>query len=183
MNYRLAGIGAAIGAFFVAGIFTDQLIFHGPGTALVGGVAAWFTWKYFIKKEQEDLTKLLNPPAETWAMPLPVAWGTIRDVLDGAKVSTGVSGTSGWRIDKEDDSRGIISAQLNFSEHVGGPTTGQVLPRTVSVSAQLTPEGSSTKIQFTYNVFSPMNYETVKKIVSDTHSAFGNTAQINKGSV
>ena len=183
MNNRLAGLLAAIGAFFGAAIFTDQLIYHGPATALVGAVAAWFAWQHFSKKEQADLTKILNPPPETWAVPLPVAWGTIKDVLDGSKISTGVSGTNSWRIDKEDDSRGIISAQLNFSEHVGGPTTGQVMPRTVSVLAQLTPEGSNTKVQFTYNVFSPMNANAVKQIVSDTHSAFNKTAQINKGSV
>ena len=179
--YRLIGIGAAIVAFLATAILVDQLIARGfLETCVPGGIAAYFTYQYFAKKDNEELQKLLNPPAEVWAMSLPVAWGTIRDVLDSCKVQTGVSGQSGWRVTKEDDSRGIIGAEINFSQYLGG-AQGQVVPRNVGVTAILTPEGSSTKVHLTYSCFSPMGAGTVKEIVAQTHAAFQTAKNANSG--
>lgn len=177
--YRLIGIGAAIVAFLATAIFVDQLIARGfLETCVPGGIAAYFTYKYFAKKDNEELQRLLNPPAEVWPMPLPVAWGTIRDVLDSCKIQSGVSGQSNWRVAKEDDSRGIIAAEINFSQYLGG-AQGQVVPRNIGVTALLTPEGSSTKVQLNYTCFSPMGAGFVKQVLADTHAAFTTAMNAN----
>lgn len=179
--YKLMGMGLAAVAFIATAILFDQLIARGfLETCVPGAIAAYFTYNYFAKKDAEELMKILNPPVEVWPVPFPVAWGCIKDVLDTATIATGVGGASTWRIQREDDSRGLITAQLNFSEHVGGPTTGQVHPRTVGANATLTAEGGSTRVLIQYQVFSPMGEGTVKKIVQDTHAAFQRTMIENK---
>lgn len=180
--YRLMGMGLAVVAFLATAIFVDQLIARGfLETCIPGGIAAYFTYKYFAKKDDEELQKVMHPPAEVWPMSLPVAWGTIRDVLDSCKVQTGTSGQSGWRVTKEDDSRGIISAEINFSQMLGAGANSQVVPRTIGVTAILTPEGSSTKVELTYNCFSPMGAGTVKQMIADTHAAFQKAKNANAG--
>ena len=179
---RALGLLAAIAAFFVALGLIGNFITSGFFPCMIGAsAAAWGTWKWFLKKEQEQLNNLLNPPAQVWNMPLPIAWGTIHDVLNAAKMQTGMGGVSSWRIEQADDSRGLIAAVLNYSEHVGGPTSGQVMPRTVHVSLALVPEGANTKVQANYQVFSAMNYDSVRKVVTDTQAAFNSRAIASKG--
>lgn len=182
MNWRLLGLGGAVLAFFAVNIFVSAFIVQGfLETTVPGAIAAFFAWKWCTKNEEKQLLTLLNPPEETWDVPLPVAWGTIRDVLDTSKVHTGTGGTHGWRVEKEDDSRGIIQAQLSFNEQVGGMTNVQVLPRTVQIQAFLKADGGSTKVETHYAVFSPMNYERVKTIVTETQKELSAAAARNKG--
>lgn len=175
--YKLLGMVLAAIAFIATAIFMDQLIARGfLETCIPGAIAAGLTYSYFAKKDAEELAKVLNPPADIWPVPFPVAWGCIRDVLDTATISTGVGGSSTWRIQREDDSRGLITAQINFNENLGG----QVYPRSIGANATLTAEGSSTKVAIQYQVFSPMGETTVKKIVEETHAAFQRTMIENK---
>ncbi len=174
-------MGAAVVAGLAVAIFISQCIASGfIETVGPGVIAGYLVWKHFAKKADAQLLELLNPPAEVWPVPLPIAWGCIRDVLDSASIATGTGGSSNWRVQKEDDSRGLIIAQLNFSELLGGATNATVHPRTVKVEATLTPEGSSTKVLLQYQVFSPMGEGTVSKIVAETHQAFKNVMEANK---
>ena len=170
MNWRLIGLVGSVGAFFVVAIFISQLIASGfLETVVPGVIAGYFVFQYCIDREMKELKETLNPPEETWPVPLPIAWGTIKDVLDTAKVTTGTSGTCGWKVQKEDDSRGLIIALLQWNEQVGG-MSGQILVRTVELTANLTPEGSSTKVKTEYKVFSPMNFNAVRQVVMQTQS-------------
>ncbi len=179
--YKLIGMVGGVAAGLAVAIFVSQCIASGfLETVVPGGIVGYLVWSHFAKKADAQLQELLHPPDEVWPVPLPIAWGCIKDVLDNASIATGTGGTSNWRIKKEDDSRGIIRSQLNFSEMLGGPTTGQVHPRTVEVEAILTPEGSSTKVHLQYDVFSPMGEGTVSKIVAQTHQAFKNVMEANK---
>lgn len=183
--YQMMGIGAAIVAFLATAIFVDQLIARGfLETCIPGGIAAFFAYQYFAKKDQEEMQKLLNPPPEVWNMPLPVAWGTIKDVLDASRIQSGVSGQAGWRITKEDDSRGIICAEVSFSQYLGG-AEGKVVPRSIGVTAILKPEGAATKVELSYNCFSPMGAGAVKQMITQAHAAFmqAKDANSNKGGV
>lgn len=171
------GIVAAVVAFLVVGIAYDQLIEHGGTSFFAGLVGAFFAWQYCQKKENEELQKILNPAPEVWPVSLPIAWGSIRDVLDSAMVVTGSGGSSRWRLQKEDDSRGLISAQLSFNQMLGSATSPQMVPRTVVCNVTLTPQGSSTKVDVTYQAISPMGAGVVKRIIDDTQKAF--TASMN----
>lgn len=182
MNWRLIGLGGAVLGFLAVNIFISAFIVQGfLETTIPGGIAAWFIWKYCSDKEIGELEKLLNPPEEIWPVSLPIAWGSIRDVLDTSKVHTGTGGTTGWRVQKEDDSRGLILAQLTFNEQVGG-LNGQVVPRTVEIQAQLSPDGGKTKVETNYRVFSPMNFDRVRTIVTETQKELTAAAQRNKES-
>lgn len=181
MNWRLLGLGGAILAFLVVNIFISAFIIQGfLETTVPGAIAAWFAWKWCIDKEKGDLEKLVNPPEEIWPVPFPVAWGTVKDVLGTSKVHTGTGGTSGWRVEKEDDSRGIIQAQLTFNEQLGGVTNIQIVPRTVEIQAILTAVGGTTKVQTAYRIFSPMNFERVRTIVAETQKELTEAAHRNK---
>ena len=183
MNWRLVGIGGGFLAFCAVNIFISAFIAQGFLITFVPGCFAfWWIWKKCTDKEKQELDTIMNPPEETWPVPLPVAWGTIKDVLDSAKVHTRHAGTSGWRVQKEDDSRGLITAQLNFTEQVGGLTNAQMLPRTVEISAILKPDGSNTKVETHYQVFSPMNFNRVREIVSYTQKNLREAANKSKES-
>lgn len=181
MQWRLLGLGGAIVAFIVVNVFISAFIIQGfLETTVPGAIAAWFAWKWCTDKEKLELEKLVNPPEEIWPVSFPVAWGTVKDVLATSKVHTGTGGTSGWRIEKEDDSRGIIQAQLTFNEQLGGLTAVQVAPRTVEIQAILTAVGGTTKVQTAYRIFSPMNFERVKTIVAETQKELTKAANSNK---
>ncbi len=177
MNWRLIGIGGGFLAFCVVNILFSAFV--GPGfliTFVPCCVAAWWIWKKCTDKEKTEINQSMNPPAETWPVPLPVAWGTVKDVLESSKVHTRHAGTSIWKVLKEDDSRGIIQAQMSFTEQVGGLTNAQVLPRTVEVSIFLKPDGSKTIVETHYQIFSPMNSQRVKEIVDDIQADLRNAA-------
>jgi len=168
MNWRLIGIVGGLLAFVVVNVFVSAFVGQGFLLTFVPGcVAAWFIWKKCTEKEKTEINQSLNPPPETWPVPIPVAWGTVKDVLESSKVHTRHAGTSIWKVLKEDDSRGIIQAQMSFTEQVGGLTNAQTLPRTVEVSIFLKPDGSKTIVETHYQIFSPMNSLRVKEIVDD----------------
>lgn len=96
-------------------------------------------------------------------------------------VVTGAGGSSKWHVQKEDDSRGIIAAQLNFNQMLGSATNPQIVPRTIICNAQFTPEGSSTKVDITYQAVSPMGPGQVKHIIDETQKAFTASMNANKG--
>jgi hypothetical protein len=176
-------MGAAAVAFIVVAVAWDQLMEHSPMSFVAGAVAAFFAYQHFKKKDDQELEKLQQPPAEVWPVPLPIAWGSIRDVLDSAMVVTGAGGSAKWRVQKEDDSRGIISAQLNFNQTLGSGTSSQVVPRTIVCDVQFTPQGSSTKVDITYKAVSPSGAGVVKSIMDQTQKAFTESMNANKGSV
>jgi hypothetical protein len=181
--YTVTGMVAAVVAFFVVGVAYDQLVEHSGTSFVAGAIAAYFAYQYFKKKDDQELEKLLHPPAEVWPVPLPIAWGSIRDVLDSAMVVTGSGGSSKWRVQKEDDSRGIMSAQLNFNQMLGGATSAQVVPRTIVCDVQFTAQGSATKVDITYQAVSPMGAGVVKQIIDETQKAFTASMNANKGNV
>jgi len=179
--YTVVGMGAAVAAFFAAAMFMGAFVAQGFVETIVPGLfAGYFAFQYFKKKDDEELLQLLNPPAETWAVSLPVAWGCIKDVLDTASIATGVGGATSWRIQKEDDSRGLIQAQLNFQEQVGGPATGVVHPRSITLTAQVTPDTAGTRVEIHYQVFSPMGAGTVKQIIHSTQESIRRSLQAYK---
>jgi hypothetical protein len=181
--YTITGMGAAAVAFIVVAVAWDQLMEHSPMSFVAGAVAAFFAYQHFKKKDDQELEKILHPPAEVWPVPLPIAWGAIKDVLDSSMVVTGQGSPSKWHVTKEDDSRGIITAQLNFNQQLGTATNPKLEPRTIVCDVQFTPEGSTTKVNITYQTVSPSGAGMVKSIIDQTQKGFTASMNANKGSV
>lgn len=180
MNWRLIGLVGGFIAFVAVNVFFGAFVGSSFLISFVPGcIAAWFIWKKCTEKEVTEINQSLNPPTETWPVPIPVAWGTVKDVLESSKIHTRHAGTSIWKVLKEDDSRGIIQAQMSFTEQVGGMTNAQTLPRTVEVSIFLKPDGANTIVETHYQIFSPMNSQRVKEIVDDLQKDLLSAA--NKG--
>lgn len=183
--WQSVGIAAAFVAFFAVAFFVNAFIARGfLETCIPGGIAAYFTWKYFDKKDTAELQKLMNPPEEIWPVPLPVAWGSVKDVLATSGVDTRESGRQNWQLQREDQSRGIIQAQLNFSEGLAGPHgQKQMAPRSIGLTVVLAPDpagSSGTRVKFTYQVFSQLSILSVKKIIDETNKQFPKTMIGNK---
>lgn len=146
----LAGLPLGFLSFLVTANLVSN--FLGAGIPLMIGLAAgWLTWRYFKALDERRLADLLNPPAQLWPLTMPSAWGVIKDAFDGPIIMCGPGGLVPWRILKEDRSRGLIIACLNFRELVQ-PTEGQSDPSgIISVTAQLTPQADGTLVALTYN--------------------------------
>lgn len=169
MNTTFTGWFAAAGAF-LAVLFLGSG-FLGPLFGVLGAVGAgYYTWKHFDDKYKSELNALLNPPAELWALPMPEAWTCLKDVLASAHVESGMNGISNWRIQQEDNTRGIIQAQLNFQQMLGSTTQSVIVPRSVTMNAQLSPEGDGTKVEIHYLIFSPSGTGLVESVVKTTQA-------------
>lgn len=162
MLARFVGLPLAFITFFVgARLLSDHI---GAGIPLlVGGVLGWFVWWQFKKLDDQRLRDLLNPPAMKWHVPMPVGFGIVKDAFDGTFVLRSKSGLAPWSIQKEDQSRGIISALLNIQD-----LTGSGEPRTIGLEAKLIPDGYGTEVKLQYQIFSPTDSSLVEEIIRHT---------------
>lgn len=164
----LLGIVLAIVAFFVAGGISNQ--FAGPLSMPIACAAAFFTWKYFWDKDGNQMIALLNPPEKTWQANLPIAFGMIKDELDTYRFESPQAGLITYRVDATDDARGIIKAESNFSERLGGAGNYVDAKRNIALQVQLIPEGSSTRAIYKYQIFSPQGTGTIREVLRDTQA-------------
>ncbi len=164
----LLGIVMAVVAFLVAGGIANQ--FAGPLSMPIACAAGFFTWKYFWDKDGNQMIALLNPPDKTWQANLPTAFGMIKDELDTYRFESPQAGLITYRVDATDDARGIIKAESNFSEHLGGAGHYVDAKRNISLQVQLIPEGSATRAVYKYQIFSPQGTGTIREVLRDTQA-------------
>lgn len=176
----ITGWLAAIGAFFLV-LFLGSG-FLGNGAGLIGAcVAAYFAWKHFDDKYKAGLKSLLNPPSELWPLSMPTAWSCVKDVLSTAHMETGVSGISNWRIVNEDNTKGVIQAQLSFQQALGSPTQPNIVARSIMLFALLYPEGDGTRVEIRYEILSPMGTGMVEQMIKTTQASLKHRVAIGKG--
>ncbi len=182
--WQSIGVVASFLAFFTVAILISQFSVWGVGileTCGPGAAAAYFTFKYFEKKDKAVLLKLMNPEPTVWPVPLPVALGTIKDVLATSGVETRESGRQNWKMLREDQSRGLLQGQLDFAEAIAG-TGGQyaMAPRSIGLTAIMSQDPAGTRVKFTYQVFSQMGNHQIKKVIYETNKEFPRIMEINK---
>lgn len=183
-KWQTLGIVGGFFAFFIAAIIFNQLISSDTFMSLaIGAGAAFATWKFCDKKDSSELKALVNPEPEVWPVSLPVAWASVRDVLYTTGVETKESGKQLWKIQREDQSRGIIQAQLDFAEGLAG-RMGQkeMVPRSIGLTVTLSPanEDAGTTVRFSYNVYSRVSIHTVKNVIKQTNAEFPKVMLANK---
>lgn len=164
----LLGIFLAVVAFLVAGGIANQ--FAGPLAMPIACAAAYFTWKYFWNKDGDQMIALLNPPDKSWPANLPTVFGLIKDELTTYRYESPVGGLITYRVDATDDARGIIKAESNFSERLGGAGNYHDAKRNISLQIQLIPEGSTTRAVYKYQIFSPKGTGTIREVLRDTQT-------------
>lgn len=145
-----AGLPLGFLTFLVSANLTSRVIGSGI-PLLIGFCCGWLTWRVFKTLDDRRLSELLNPPAQLWPLTMPQAWGIVRDAFDGPIIMCGPGGLIPWRVLKEDRSRGLIVASLNFRELVPGSEVPESDVGVISVTAQLTPEPEGTMVAFTYH--------------------------------
>jgi len=171
---------AALGAGFLTLIVTAG--FAGPMFSFLFAFGAGvYVYKHFEGKHKTELDALQNPPSQVWPMSMPDAWTCMLDVLKTARVESGVSGVSSWTLKQEDNTRGIIQAQINFQQSLGSPTQPQIVSRVVTLNAQLTPEESNTRVDIKYEIFSPQGTGLVESVMKKTQELMTQRVQISKG--
>jgi hypothetical protein len=170
----------AVAAFILAAALWSG--FFGPDMSLpVGAFAGFFTWKYFDDKYKKDLAALLKPPPEVWPLPMPEAWTCLKETLAGAHVQSGASGVTNWRIQQEDTTKGTLQAQINFSQSLGDPNQPKIVSRSVTLNAQLIPEGDNTRVEIEYQIFSPSGTGIVESVMKTTQASLKHQIATRKG--
>jgi len=164
MLARMFGVPLAFIVFFVV-VFATGNSFGSGLPLIIGAAAGGIVWLCFKCLDKRRLEMLLRPPATIWQVPLPVAWGVLKDVFDGSIIRTKDGVIAAWTLKRDDKSRGLMSAMLNFLEHGGCGPQGPSEPRTIAANAELTAQGASTGVKLTFDVFSPGCSELVEDIV------------------
>lgn len=145
-----AGLPLGFLTFLLAASLFSRFIGSGI-PLLIGLCCGWLTWRLFKSLDERRLAELLNPPAQLWQLPMTLAWGAVREAFDGPIIMCGPGGLIPWRVLKEDRSRGLIVACLNFRELVPGTESNLPDSGLISVTAQLTPQAEGTLVALTYN--------------------------------
>jgi hypothetical protein len=167
MLARWAGLPAASVAFLgvahVVGNFADSGV-----PLLAGGTAAFAVWSYFHRLDCRRLDALLNPPPALWPVPLPVAWGILRDAFDSAFITTIDGALVPWILQRQDQSRGLLTASLNCDELLGSGTDAHRQPRTIVATAILSPADKQTQVEMHYRLFSPVDTHLAEQVIGRT---------------
>lgn len=85
MTWREKGLVGAVVAFVAVNFLSALFITGFLENIIPGALAAWAVWALCLTKEKEELKKVFNPAPETWALTMPYAWGTVKDVLETSK--------------------------------------------------------------------------------------------------
>ena len=133
--------------------------------AIIGCTCGAGVWYFFRCIDDRRLDALLRPKPAIWHVPMPVAWGILKDVFDGSIVRTKEGVIAAWSMKREDKSRGQLAAVLNLLEHGGCGPNGAIVPQTIAANAQLTPHGSTTGVTLTFEIFAPSGTDLVEDII------------------
>ena len=106
----------------------------------------------------------------------------MKDVLQSSTV-VGNGSSAAWHIQQEDDSRGIIAAQVNFSQQLGAGSQAENYPRSISCNVQLSAEGSKTRVKTSYQIVSPMGQAQVLRVIETTQLRLRELMCMNKARV
>ena len=140
--------------------------FAGAGIPLAIGLCIGVgIWYGFRCVDKQRLDALLRPKPAIWQVPMPVAWGLLKDVFDGSIVRSKEGVIAAWAVKREDKSRGMLSAVLNLLEHGGCGPNGAMEPRTIAATAELTPHGSTTGVTLKFEIFAPTGTDLVEDII------------------
>ncbi len=164
MLAKIVGIPLAFIVFvsvtWIASYFMDTGI-----PAIIGFISGGGVWYYFRCIDHRRLDALLRPNPAIWQVPMPVAWGILKDVFDGSIVRTKEGVIAAWSMKREDKARGQLAAVLNLMEHGGCGPNGATVPQTIAATAQLTPHGATTGVTLTFEIFAPTGTDLVEDII------------------
>jgi hypothetical protein len=130
-------------------------------------VAAWYTWRFYQRQYKQSLDELLNPAPWIAPVPLPVAFGCIKDMLQMSLVSMGSLPAAHWRITSEDETRALLVAAVSFQQTLGAGAIAHNFTRNITLVAQLTPVGANTEVKFNWQFVSPMGTGLVEQIIKE----------------
>lgn len=162
----ITGYLLAAGAFFVALIMGSAVL--GPLGFPAACAAAYFTWKHFADKYKKEMEALLNPPAELWKLSMEKSWTCLQEALADVYVQTATSGLAHWQVTLQDPQKGRIGAQISFTEQYNE----NVLPRTIQLHAEFSPEASNTSIKLTYQLFAASGPGLAKAAIENLMTTF-----------
>lgn len=150
---------------FVSVSWICSYFFDSGIPTIAGGVCGAGVWYCFHCIDHRRMDALLRPQPAIWQVPMPVAWGILKDVFDGSIVRTKEGVIAAWAMKREDKARGQLAAVLNLLEHGGCGPNGAIVPQTIAATAQLTPHGSTTGVTLTFEIFAPTGTDLVEDII------------------
>lgn len=184
------GILAAAATFVLTGAIFYWMGWGPNDCAIPAFIAGCAAYLYCAKKDVLELRGLCNPPEELWPISLPHAWGTVIEVLRQNGYESQDVGLRTWEDIKEDDSRGIITAVLRFTEKhfpleldINKATEGQMVQRGISIKVTFVPDEATdgTKVTFVYTPHMQKGDNTaVRNVIRNMRSKFPQTMLINK---
>lgn len=185
------GILAAGVAFACVGTLFYWGFNWGSNEAVIpAAIAGCVAYLNCPKKDVLELRALCNPPEELWPISLPHAWGTVIEVLRQNGYESQDVGLRTWEDIKEDDSRGIITAVLRFTDKhyaleldINKATEGQMIQRGISIKVTFVPDEATdgTKVTFVYTPHMQKGDNTaVRNVIKNMRKKFPKTMLIKK---
>ena len=195
-QWKTLGIwGGGFVGFWVMLIANYYLPHEIPFLAPALGLGAWFAiYVKCVKRENIALQSLCNPPEELWPMPLPYAWGTVKEVLSTEGYESKEIGRRTWDNIQEDDSRATMTADLRFTEKYTEPRLtldineavrdrSEMASRGVSITVKFVPDRDTkgTRVTFVYQPHMQKGDDTaVREIIQKMRKKFPERMAINK---
>ncbi len=186
--------GAPLAGFIVM-VTGFQILWYPQISAPLAGLATWFAvYVQCLRMGNKSLQVLCNPPEELWPMPLPYAWGTVKEVLNREGYESKEIGRRTWENIKEDESRAIITADLRFTEKIlnARPATSmedaladrsEMASRGITLIVRFVPDKATrgTRVSFAYEPHMQKGSDyTVREIIHKMRQKFPERMAINK---
>lgn len=165
-----------------------------PQLAFPAGLIAGFVVYYQCTvREKNAMKTLCNPPEEIWPIPLPYAWGTVKEVLNREGYESADIGRRTWENIKEDDSRAILTADLRFTEkhtefklvpiHELANDRSEMASRGITITVKFVPDKATkgTRVTFVYEPHMQKGDDrAVREIIAKMRKKFPERMEINK---
>ncbi|MBX9693195.1 MAG: hypothetical protein K2Z81_12475 [Cyanobacteria bacterium] len=171
-------LGLPIGflGFVLATSFSNRFI--GSGLPLLIGISAgWLIWRYFKMLDDNRLNELLISGEQVFTVPLPLAWGVVKEVLNGSLLVSGAGRITRWMIDKEDQGQGVLVSVLAFRE-TKEDSSNVTADNTIRVTASLKHHHLGTQAAFRYEILTGSHNAAIERIIQSTNAEIANELEL-----
>ncbi len=169
----LLGLPIGFLGFVLATNFSNRFIGSGL-PLLIGMLVGWLIWRYFKMLDDNRLSDLLVSGEQVWTVPLPLAWGVIKEVLNGSLLVSGSGSITRWMIDKEDQGQGLLVSILSLREASGSG----IADNTIRVTVAMKHHHLGTQASFRYEVLTGEHNTTVERIIQSTNAEIANELEL-----
>lgn len=127
--------------------------------------------------DDNRLNEMLITGERVFTVPLPLAWGVVKEVLNGSLLVSGAGRIARWMIDKEDLGQGMLVSILTFRES-NGEGSSATADNTIRVTVTMKHHHLGTQAGLRYEILTGSHNAAIERIIHSTNAEIVNELEL-----